>query len=58
MERKSLEKIRDIVLNALYKSNDVDLIDKMEVIINLYYFLDPNEYKDNIKTLIKKRKLK
>lgn len=56
MEKESLEKIRDIVLNALYKNNDIDVIDKMEAIINLYYFLEPNEYKDNIKTLIKKRK--
>ena len=52
MTKESLEIIREKVLEVV-SNTEIDLIDKMEIIINLYHFLDPDKYESNIKKLMK-----
>lgn len=53
MDKKSLEIIRSKVLEVV-SNTEIDLIDKMELILNLYHFLDPEKYESNIKKLMKR----
>ena len=50
MTRENLEKIQDKVFN-LVEASDIDIIDKVELLINIINFLNPDKYEDNIKTL-------
>lgn len=54
MERESLEIVQDKVVNLLNNTN-IDIVDKVELLINLVSFLNPDEYDENIKILQKKR---
>ena len=54
MTKESLEKAREIIIFALMESN-IDIVDRTELIINEDKFLNPFEYEDNVKTLIKKQ---
>ena len=55
MEKESLIICRDKILNAFKKIN-IEPLDKLELMVNVYYFLDPEEYEDNIKVLKKEKK--
>lgn len=55
MKVESLRIIRCEVIRALNDSN-IDQADKVELLINLYHFLDEREYDNAIKLLQKGRK--
>ena len=55
MKKESLQIIRSKIINLLYEAN-IDPIDKGELAINLFHFLDENEYDNNIKILRKEDK--
>ena len=52
MDKKSLEKVRNLIINAL-DTFDIDLNDKVELMFNLNMFLDPNLYPYNLDVLRK-----
>jgi hypothetical protein len=52
MNKESLEKVQEKVAELL-NNTDIDAIDKVELLINLIHFLDPEKYEDNIKKLMK-----
>lgn len=54
MDKKSLEEVRENIVLLLDKLDNIAKEDRMELLINLYHFLDPNKYESNIKTLRKK----
>lgn len=54
MNKDSLVKARELVFNIINKS-DIDLLDKYELLLNLYYLLDPFSYEESIKVLEKER---
>lgn len=52
MNKESLEKVQEKVAELLNKT-DIPITDKVELLINLIHFLDPEKYEDNIKKLMK-----
>ena len=50
MKKESLEKIRVKIIEIL-ENEDIDIVDKVELMNNLCHFLDQNKYKENIKVL-------
>lgn len=52
MSKESLEKVRAKIIELL-NDESMDSIDKMELLINLYNFLDPEKYDKNIQILRK-----
>ena len=52
MNKESLEKVQEKIADML-NNTDIDTIDKIELLINLIHFLNPEEYENNIKTLRK-----
>ena len=50
MTKESLEKIQDKVFEIV-DSSDIEIIDKVELLINIVNFLDPDKYEDNIQVL-------
>ena len=52
MTKESLEKVQNKVVDILNET-DIPTIDKVELLINLIHFLDPEKYENNIKTLKK-----
>ena len=57
MNKESLIKAREIIIEALDNS-DINLIDKIELMMNLAVLLDVNNYEDDIKILRKERRSK
>lgn len=53
MNKESLRRVRIIINEAISKS-DIDLADKIELMLNIYSFLDNKDYSDNVKTLAKR----
>lgn len=59
MTKESLETTRELIISALKDvptETKQEKIDNAELMLNLYHFLDPDEYDDNIKTLVKYKK--
>jgi hypothetical protein len=54
MERESLEIVQENIANMV-DVLDIPIYDKIELLINLVHFLNPEEYEDNIKVLQKKK---
>lgn len=52
MNKESLIKARELIIDTLNKS-DINKIDKIELMINLYLFLNEDEYDYSIKVLEK-----
>ena len=52
MNKESLDKVRS-KLSEIIENEKIDKADKMELLLNLWWFLDSDLYEDNIKTLIK-----
>jgi hypothetical protein len=50
MELESLKKVRELVIDIVDTSN-IPTEDKVELLLNLYHFLDPEKYEKNILTL-------
>ena len=55
MKNSSLEKATEFIINLLDNTNEIDNIDKTELMINISQFLNKNEYRENIKILSKRR---
>lgn len=54
MERESLEIVQESIANMV-DVLDIPIYDKIELLINLVHFLNPDEYENNIKVLQKKK---
>jgi hypothetical protein len=52
LNKESLEKVRELVIDVIDNS-EIPVTDKVELLLNLYHFLDPEKYEKNIKTLTK-----
>lgn len=52
MNKDILITVKQQVISAINDTN-IDLTDKLELLINITHFLDENTYDDNIKTLQK-----
>ena len=50
MKQESLDKAIIGILHVI-KNLDIDEQDKLELMTNEYYFLEPEEYQENVKTL-------
>ena len=50
MNKESLEKIREKAIEVIDKE-DIPITDKVELLLNIYHFLDPEKYNQNIKAL-------
>jgi hypothetical protein len=50
LNKESLKKVSDRV-HLLVDDPDVPIEDKVELLINVLHFLNPEEYEDNIKVL-------
>lgn len=57
MERESLEKVARMIILHL-KDLGINDIDKLELMVNIDNFLNPEEYDDNIKILQKSKRNK
>lgn len=55
MKNSSLEKATEIIIEALDETNEIDNMDKTELMLNIKLFLKENEYRENIKILSKRR---
>lgn len=55
MDKESLERAREILVVALNGDSKIHVVDKVELMMNVDKFLDPNEYENNIKVLRKER---
>ena len=54
MNKKSLEEMKDIIINGLDKSQTIDALEKVELMLNLSKMLENEEtYEENIKVLKK-----
>lgn len=51
MKKESLETAKELIISTIEKSN-IETIDKIELLLNLYHFLD--NYDEDIKILTKK----
>lgn len=57
MEKESLEALKDIITNGLDKNKNIDIIDKIELLINMNKLLESEEtYNKSIKALRKEFK--
>ena len=52
MNKDSLELVKSKLVDVLEDSN-IDSVDKMELALNIWLFLEPELYDDNIKVLSK-----
>ena len=50
MKNDSLEKARDTIIEAI-SNLDINGVDKAELMVNLFHFLDKDKYKKNIQIL-------
>lgn len=55
MKNSSLEIARMLIYEVISETNRIDEIDKLELLINLRTFLEPKTYRENVKTLEKRR---
>ena len=55
MKNSSLERASNIITEALSKTEQLDKIDKAELMMNINLFLKENEYRENVKILAKRR---
>ena len=53
MNKDSLTLAKNLIIDALEKNKDININDRVELMINLFYFLNENKYEDNIKVLSK-----
>ena len=51
MDDESLKIASEIIVDALFNTNEINNIDKVELALNIKLFLKENEYRENIKVL-------
>ncbi len=56
MKNSSLEKAAELFVKPIDELNEIDNIDKAELIINVPHFLDINDYRENVKILSRRKK--
>ena len=56
MKNSSLETARMLINEVISDTNRIDEIDKLELLVNLKHFLEPKQYRENVKILEKRRK--
>lgn len=52
MNRESLEKARELILEALEKEKNMEEVDKVELMMNLYLLLDYKNYTTDMSLLL------
>ena len=55
MKNSSLEKATEVIIKALVETEQLDNIDRAELMLNITHFLDTNDYRENVKVLAKRR---
>lgn len=55
MKNSSLEKATEVIIKALVETEQLDNIDRVELMLNITQFLKQNEYRENVKILAKRR---
>lgn len=55
MKNSSLEKATEVIIKALVETEQLDNIDRAELMLNITQFLKQNEYRENVKILKKVR---
>ena len=55
MKNSSLEKATEVIIKALAETEQLDNIDRAELMLNITQFLKQNEYRENVKILKKAR---
>lgn len=55
MKDSSLKIARELFTEIIDETTKIDNIDKAELLINVFKYLDPKEYRENIKILSKRR---
>lgn len=55
MKNSSLETARMLIYEVISETNRIDEIDKLELLINIRTFLEPKEYRRNVKILSKEK---
>ena len=58
MKNSSLKIATQIIIEVLNETEQIDNIDKAELMLNITQFLKENEYRDNIRVLAKRRNKK
>lgn len=53
MNKESLTLAKNLIIDVLEKNQSININDRVELMINLFYFLNENKYEDNIKVLNK-----
>ncbi len=54
MDKESLKIVRNAILETISEL-EIDVTDRVELMKNIYNFLDNKDYDDNIKTLAKRK---
>lgn len=55
MKDSSLQQAQMLIIEVLSETNRIDEIDKLELLINIRNFLEPKDYRKNIKILTKNK---
>ena len=55
MKNSSLEEAAKLFVEAVDETTKIDSIDKTELMLNVPNFLEPTEYRENVKILAKRR---
>lgn len=55
MKNSSLEEAKSLIIEVISETNKIDEIDKLELLVNLRKFLEPKEYRRNVKILSKEK---
>lgn len=56
MDKESLILAKEIITKGLDESSEINIVDKVELMLNLDKFLNEKEYEENIQTLKVKQK--
>lgn len=51
MTKENLIILRNLILDALEQAKETDPVDRVEVMMNIYHFLNPEDYQENVRTL-------
>lgn len=51
MKKESLIELRDMINEYLINNKTIDTVDKLELTMNMHYFLSPERYEENVKIL-------
>ena len=55
MKNSSLEEATILITDVIMNTEKLDKTDKLELLINIQHFLEPKTYRENVKTIEKRR---